>query len=440
MPGESIAIVNVTVLPMDGDRVLVDHVVAVQDGRISAVGAADAVDIPADAELIDGQGGFLMPGLADMHTHLGYRDADPQHLVLYLATGTTTVRSMSGAPQNPTWRRQVESGDLVGPSILTSGEVLIGGLEDEDPDVVASLPIFTPSSPDDAAAEVNRQAAGWADFIKVYDDLAEEHYLTAIAAANEAEMYVAGHALDEASLETILTSGINEIAHLDELNRYHWEGFPGEPDFAMDHEAIPDTVALMAQHDIAIVSNLVADEVMYELILDADAVLSRPEYHVVRPEMLEVWRSEGRHTGKYAGQGEHRRDVEMPFFRELLLALHRAGVTVTVGTDTSSLEGSVPSNIHRELELLVEAGLSAYEALAAATANAGIIVERMHRDRSFGTVAAGQRADLLLLGANPQDVSHTRDRVGVVVRGVWYPQEALDRMVTKLVSSYQRAL
>lgn len=432
-----VAFTNVNVVPMDEAQVLEDHTVAVQSGRISAVGPSGAVEIPTDAEVIDGHGGFLMPGLADMHTHLGHRDQNPAHLVLYLATGTTTVRSMGGAPQNQDWRRRVEEGELVGPTILTSGEALVGGLDDEDPDVVASLPIFVPSSPSEAAAEVRRQAAGWADLIKVYDGLTEGQYLAAIAAANEAGIYVAGHALDEASVETILTSGINEIAHLDELNTYHWLGFPGEPGFAMDYDAIPDTAALMAQHDVAVVSNLVADEVMYELILDGDAVLSRPEYEVVPPDMLEGWRTEGRHTEKYADQGEHRRDVEMPFFKELLKALHDAGVIVTIGTDTSLLEGSVPSNIHRELELLVESGLSTHQALAAGTSNAGRIAKRMHRDGSFGTVAAGQRADLLMLGDNPlQEVSHTRERVGVMAGGVWYAHGELDRMVTDLVATF----
>jgi imidazolonepropionase-like amidohydrolase len=437
MTGKPTAFVNLNVVPMDADQVLEDQVVTVQGGRISTLGPTSALELPADARVIDGKGGFLMPGLANMHVHLWIRDPDPGHLVLYLAEGTTTVRSMTGAPENQQWRSQVEQGDLVGPTILSSEKTLIGRLSDEEVEKMSSWPAFIPDSPEDAAVEVRRQAAGWGDFVKVYDGLPEDQYLAAIAAANESEIYVAGHALDEASLETILTSGIDEIAHIDELNFFHWIGSPDEPEFALDYEAIPKTAALMKENDVAIVSNLVADETMYELIFDTDTVLSRPEYRVVRPDLVETWRTEGRQLNKFSGQGTYRRDLEMPFFKALLRGLHDAGVTITIGTDTSTLEGSIASQIHRELELLVDSGLSAYEALAAGTYNAAAIVERMGRDGSFGTVAPGQRADLLLLDANPlEDVSHTRDRVGVMARGVWHSQDELDQMVADFVVTY----
>ena len=438
MEAPEVAFVNLSVVPMDAERVLEDQVLVVRNRRISKVGPAADMKIAAGARVIDGENGFLMPGLADMHVHLDMRDSDPGQLVLYLAEGTTTVRSMNGTPQNGHWRDEIEAGELVGPTILSADKTIAGGV---DPELLAAFPfakpLFVPETPEDAAAEVRRQAAGWADFIKVYDGLTEEQYLAAISEANNTGAYVAGHALDEASLETVLGSGIDEIAHLDELNFYHWIGSPGEPDFALDYEAIPRTATLMKDNDVAIVSNLVADEVMYELIFDTEGVLSRPEYRVVRPILLEIWRTKGRQLDKFAQQGPYRRDLEMPFFKQLIRGLPEAGVTITVGTDTSPLEGSLPSHIHRELELLVEAGLSNYQALVTGTRNAAQVVERMGHDGTFGTVAPGQRADLLLLRANPlEDVVHTRERIGVMARGVWLPQGKLDQMITNFVLSY----
>lgn len=432
------AFVNTAVVPMDAERLLEDHVVVIQDGRIAAVGAADQTRVPADAEVIDAKGGFLMPGLADMHVHLDMRDTDPAHLVLYLAEGTTTVRCMAGTPEIGRWRGQVEQGKLIGPTILSADRTLMGAV---DPELLEMLPFaapfFTPETVADAVDEVQRQAAGWADLVKVYDGLTEEQYLAAIAAAKDAGAYVAGHALDEASLETIMTSGIDEIAHLDELNFYHWIGSPGETSFSLDYGAIPRTAALMKENDVAIVSNLVADETMIDLIFDTEGTLSRPDYDTVRPGLVETWRTKGRQLGRFAEQGPYRRDLEMPFFKALVRALHEAGVTVTLGTDTSPLEGSLATQIHRDLELLVESGISAYEALAAGTKNAATIVERMGRDGGFGTVTPGRRADLVLLSSNPlEDVSHTKDRVGVMARGVWYSQVELDRMVADFVATY----
>jgi hypothetical protein len=433
-----LAFVGVSVIPMDHEEVLENHTVVVRGDRIVAVGPADQIEVPDGARVIDGEGGFLMPGLADMHSHLGMRDKDPAHLVLYVAEGTTTVRSMSGTPENREWRDQVEEGGLVGPAILSADRIVIGGLEGFDPAVVASAPVYLPSTPEEAAAEVRRQAAGWADLVKVYDGLTVDQYLAAITAAKEAGAYVAGHALDELPLEAILTSGLNEIAHLDELNFSHWIGFPGEPGFAFDYQAIPANAALMKENAVAIVSNLSTTEVTYELILDTEGVLSRPEYVVVRPELLETWRTEGRQLKQFAQQGPYRRDQEMPFFKALLRGLHEAGVIITIGTDTTQfVEGTVPSQIHRELELLVESGFSPFEALAAGTKSAAAIVKRMGRDDSFGIVQPGQRADLLLLRANPlESVSRTRGRIGVMARGVWRTQQLLDQMVADFVATY----
>lgn len=434
---EPLAITNMTVVPMVDARTLPGHTVVVEDGVIASVAPAAGTDPDAGARVIDGRDGYLIPGLADMHTHLAMRDPDPAHLVLYLATGVTTIRSMSGAPSNAGWRSQVEDGALLGPTIFTAGPTLVAGLEDEDPELVSSQPIYVPGSVDDIVAEVRRQAAGWADLVKVYDGLPEDQYLAAIRTANEEGIYVAGHALDDATLDTILTSGINEIAHMDELNRYHWTGFPGRPGFELDYDAIATTVDLMVENDVAVVSNLVADEVMFQLIFDAEAVLSRPEYRTVRPELVDRWRREGRHVDRFVEQGPFRRDEEMPFLKTLVAALHDAGIVVMVGTDSSTLEGSVQSSLHRDLELLVEAGLSPFEALSAGTVNAAEIAGRMGKDDGFGTIEVGKRADLVLLEDDPlEDIGATRSRVGVVARGRWLAQNALSDRVDELVDGY----
>ena len=116
--------------------------------------------------------------------------------------------------------------------------------------------------------------------------------------------------------------------------------------------------------------------------------------------------------------------------------LHAAGVPILIGTDTGE-QGALPEHIHRDLELLVEAGLSPYEALNAATRNARLSVNRMGVDDAFGEVLVGQRADLILLESNPlEDVSATRQRLGVMSRGRWYPLDELNRLVDEVVSSY----
>ena len=98
----------------------------------------------------------------------------------------------------------------------------------------------------------------------------------------------------------------------------------------------------------------------------------------------------------------------------------------------------LPSHIHRELELLVEAGLTPFEALEAGTKNAGISADRMGRDGNSGTVEVGKRADLILLKQNPLDnVGHTRNRIGVMARGQWFTQPELVALVDEYVATYR---
>jgi predicted amidohydrolase YtcJ len=183
-----------------------------------------------------------------------------------------------------------------------------------------------------------------------------------------------------------------------------------------------------------VVSNLVTDEITYEYLEEGPGYFERQEYSRVRPQKIQEWLN-GRMVN-WQGQQNWRRDTLQPFYEQMTQALHAAGVPILTGTDTG-VEGALPMHIHRELELLVKAGLSPYEALKAATTNAAMSVKRMGVEDIFGEVAVGQRADLILLESNPlEDVRATRQRLGVMSRGRWYTQGALDRLVGEVTATY----
>ena len=502
--------VNVNVIPMDTERVLENQAVLVEGDRITAIGPVDEVEIPDGGEIIEGNGAYLMPGLADMHTHLSTWDSDPGHLILYLAQGTTTVRSLGEAPDMLAWREQVRSDALRGPTIYSAGRTIAGNYDNflgiglhitlfriivflipcligaliyfawgrirnrrtvligvpallimglaltlsKTPPFMVVAPYLFPEHPHafasesagQAIEEVRNQYRHNVDGVKLYDGLSEEQFLAALSEAKKLGMYVHIHLPDQMPLETLLTSGIDEVVHIDEFNSFHWKksneeviaGFQTGIDPQLDYASIPQTVELMRANDVAVVSNMSADEITYKMIFNTPDVLAGSEYRVVRPEVIDYWRTQGRPVTSFAGQGPYRKK-EMGFFKVLIKSLHEAGVTVTVGTDCGwTVEGTLPEHIHRELELLVEAGFSNYEALEAGTKNAGYIVTKMGRDGGFGAVTVGQRADLLLLEENPlEHVSHTRNRMGVMVRGNWYTQSELDALVEDFVASYR---
>jgi imidazolonepropionase-like amidohydrolase len=509
----STALINVNVIPMDTERVLENHVVVVENGIITAVGLVDEVTIPDGSEIIAGQGGYLMPGLADMHMHLQTKEAyhDPEQLLFFLSQGTTTIRSLGTAPEAYPWREQVERGEMIGPSIYLMGRTLMGNYENFSGMgmlitliniarlltplllglvlyigfkplrsrrniiigggiflllgvglVLTKTPPFMIAAPSGSDAyivenirqinaELNRQQEWDVDGVKLYDGLTETQYLAAVAEAHQRGFYVTGHLLDQSALDVQLTSGINEIAHIDEFLSYHWIGYnlgnDPDPDYAennnfpIDYERIPQTVALVAKNDVGVVSNLSADEAIFNLILDTEGTLAHPEYKFGNPNLVASWHTEGRHLTSFVNQGEYRQDEVQPFLLTLIKALYVEGVTIILGTDAggSRPEGSLPGHIHRELELLVNAGFSNYEALAAGTKNASIVVKRMGRNGNFGTIAVGQRADFILLTANPlENVSATRDRLGIMANGNWYLQSDLDRILADYISLQDR--
>src|SRR5690606_24418586 len=122
---------DVHVIPMDTERVLENHTVIVRDGEIAEVGPASSTDIPADATVIEGNGRYLMPGLAELHAHIptpqGGQAAVDRTLFLYLAGGVTTIRGMLGHPLHLELRDRGAAGEIVAPRIYTSGPSFSGG-------------------------------------------------------------------------------------------------------------------------------------------------------------------------------------------------------------------------------------------------------------------------------------------------------------------------
>src|SRR4051812_34075948 len=191
-----VAFVGVTVVPMDTERRVPDQTVVVRHGRIAEIGPSSTVQVPAGALRIDGQGRFLMPGLADMHVHLYTRD----DLLLFLANGVTFVRNMWGAPYDLVWRARIEQGSLLGPTIYTAGPLLDG-----------SPPIWNGSVVVETAADAERVVTGQKkagyDFIKVYKKLLPEAYDAIAATAKREGMTFGGHVPAAVGLEHALAAG-----------------------------------------------------------------------------------------------------------------------------------------------------------------------------------------------------------------------------------------
>ena len=129
--GKLVAFVNVNVIPMDRERVLKNHTVMVLDGKIITIIDSKQTKVPAGAQIVDGTGKFLIPGLMDMHVHLFSDDEFPDALAedefkVMIAYGVTTIRFMIGTPEQLILREKSAKGEILAPTIFSASPHLTG--------------------------------------------------------------------------------------------------------------------------------------------------------------------------------------------------------------------------------------------------------------------------------------------------------------------------
>jgi|SRR5579884_74440 len=177
-----LAFENVTVVPIDEERVLPSQTVLIEGDRIARIGPAAELEPPDGTERIDGRGRFLMPGLFDMHVHF----RDPGFGPLFVANGVTSVRNMWGELVHRNWQRRIARLPIVAPYLYTTGPIIDGW-----PPIWSGSVVVT--RPEDAEEEVAEQHAAGFRAIKVYDNLSAPVYEALVAAARRRGMQVVGH-------------------------------------------------------------------------------------------------------------------------------------------------------------------------------------------------------------------------------------------------------
>lgn len=425
-----VAITNVNVVSMDGEHVLRDHTVLVRAGTIAEVAPSARFDVPASARIVAGEERYLMPGLIDVHVHLR-AEAELQS---YLAYGVTTIVNLSGttedAPPPLSTRDRIATGELLGPALFTTGPVLDG----DPPNFAAvSTVVTTPEAAEQAVAE--QVAAGY-DFIKVYNNLSPAVLQRAVATAHRHGRAVFGHiprigGRDDA-LQRALDAGLDVVAHGEEyFFTYFYAGVDSLLDRGelptRDAAAIPDAVRLTREAGTAVIPNLSFVRATRWQLDALDSVFAHPEARYLPPNVLQMWHRYNVTHRPDLDRFDLREQAKFAFLKTFTKALQDGGVRLLLGTDTS-LPGLFPGlSAHHELEELVAAGLSPYEALATGTRNAGAFLsETVLGAAPRGIVAPGYRADLVLVRANPlANVRHAMQIDGVMTVGRWLTAEAL---------------
>jgi len=422
---QTVAFVDVNVVPMDRERVALRQTVIVQGHVITAMGAADGVQAPENAQIVNGNGRlWLSPGLADMHVH----GTEVDDLGLYVAHGVTTVLHMGDAPSFflSHVRPAIASGDVIGPQMFFGMKV----------DGAADYGLFHVSGVDQARAVVQIARTNGYDFIKVYSKVGAAEFDAIVDQARRQRMAVIGHGVVSVGLPAALFKGQVMVAHGEE---FLYTAFHDEqaPDAAPGVNAVPRVAEETRRSGAFVSPTLVA----YEAIArqwgrpeEVNVLLATPEASNLTPSVRGSW--------SRARYGARTGDIRprLSFLRRFTKALADAGVPLLAGTDAPTIAGLVPGHsLHEELRNLVESGLSRFQALSSATRNAGSFIARTRPGvAAFGTIEAGKRADLVLTLANPLDALETLRRpVGVMVHGRWFDASTLASFVDERKRRYQ---
>lgn len=395
-----IAFAGVNVLPMTSETVLSNQTVIVERRTIKSIEPAGQSPVPAGAVVVDGQGKYLMPGLADMHFHL----STVEELNLCLANGVTTVRNMGGTPWHLTVRERIRKGELLGPHFTTAGPAMQSG----------SFPMpaaffENERTPEAARQSIHRQKTEGYDYIKVHKLITIEAYEAIVKTAAEVGMPVIGHVPVRVAAESAIRARQQSIEHLTGYD----QADPGDLDKLIDQTlaaGIWNCFTLSPVWNGENVKTLQAgepDEVKYV------PSRTRAQWQRSQPKIRTY-----------------------PKYEMILKKLDERGAKLMLGTDTITVYSVAGFAVHQELELAVKAGLTPYRALRYATVTPA---EYLGLAKEAGTIEVGKRGDLLLLDANPlTDVKNTRRVAGVMINGKYLPKPELQRMLDEIAAKYAK--
>ncbi len=444
-----IAITQVTVVDVVNERLDSDMTVIINGDRIEAIDRTEESPLPVDADVVDGTGGFLIPGLWDMHVHLAQTDLPYRQevlLPLLVANGVTGVRDLGGDIDELTkWREQIRRGELLGPRLVISGPMLDG----PEPLWPSSLGVATEA---EAREAVKLLAQAGADFIKVQSLIPRDAYLAVSDEAKNQGLPLVGHVPLEISTSDAIQAGQYGIEHMDDLA---WDLSEKASELKatmirfMAEGEWPNAAFLQLQQEAYATFDRALATDLYEE-LSANGVWLCPTLGVTRVYAFpQDPRLAADHRLRYlppswkeehwapaissASQGlgpEHATMAQdtMQNHRRIVSELHEAGGGILAGTDTPSVPHMIPGfSLHDELVELVEAGLSPAAALRTATVNPAAY---LGAEDSFGTVATGRLADLVLLEANPlEDIRNTQRIRAVVLQGKVLDRAMLDALL-----------
>ena len=407
----------------NGGAPVENAVLVIQDGKVVAAGPAATTTYPkgADNKIVDLKGRTIMPGLVNAHGHLGLTKGDSlapenysrenvaKQLAQYEAYGVTGILSLGlNRAIIYDWRNEQKAGKLPGADIFI-GDRGIGVIKGAPPLNVADEQVYRPTTPEEARVAVREMAARHPDMLKIWlDDLfgsaakmppeifsaliAEAH--AAVDEAHKKGLRVAAHVFYLADAKALLKANVDAFAH-------------SVRDQVVDEEFLKESKA----RGITYIPTLSLDESQFIYAEDPPWAAEPFFTAAVDPALIAKWKSEDYRTKLAANPNTSKNRTASANGLKNVKLLFDNGVPIALGTDSGGLMSRIQGfGEHRELQLLVQAGLKPMDAILCGTRNSSIFIGATDR----GTLEPGKRADFLVLAGNPlEDIRNTTRMVTI---------------------------
>ncbi len=429
LSAEPLVIKNVNVLTMESDQIVQNQTIIIRNGFIEWMGPDDEADIPEDAKIVEGDY-YVMPGLAEMHAHIPGSnqgmDAMENTLALYLSQGITTIRGMLGDPAHLELRERAESGDFFSPRIFTSGPSFSGN---------------TATDPQTTRQMVRDQYEAGYDLLKFHPGISLENFEAATDEANSLGIEFSGHISIDVGLERSLAAGKGSIDHLDRYIEFLagdaadredppiiFFGYDLTP--YVDETRIDEAARMTAEAGVWNVPTNTLLENVFNPDLTTEEMQNWPGMEFIPAGVTENWTNYVNQVraGEAYDPDQSRKFLEIR--KKLTYALHQNEAGLLLGADAPQIFNPPGYSAHREMALLVDAGLSPFEAIKTGTVHVGTYLDEPDQT---GKVAPGFRADLILLSSNPLETIPFKQNIeGVVYRGYFANRAQLDEILNYL--------
>jgi len=433
---------DVSIVDVENGKIIPNQLIAISGDKILATDDASNLGNYHSERIIGLDGKFVMPGLWDNHIHFRggeeLVESNKNLLPLLLAFGITTVRDGGGdiTPAIHEWNDQIQKSKLDGPRIFTPGPKLDGSR----PAWEGSISV---STKEEALRALDSLESINADFVKIYDgNLTKEAFYQIIEEAGSRGLKTTGHMPLSADLMEAVKLGLDGTEHLyyalKETSSIADSLTEAGAGYGMvtplmntyDHDLALESYQKLGETGFYVTPTLHVGKTLAELLITDHSEDSLLNY--ISPKIIETYQRRLNSAKRGGDSYTQTRSLWVTSFSNMVKPMYDSGINILAGSDSGPFNSfTYPGlSLHKELELLVNAGLTPQEALITSVINGP---KFFGLENQYGSIEPYKMADLLILEQNPlEDITNTSSIYNVVADGKWYSENALNDLMNSI--------